>query len=165
VIRYPVTQSCTLYRLERRTGREPFLLVEEFDPFKYDGLYPDEDLQNNVQYIYRLTCLGASGEGSEPSNEFEGTPREDPLPPTGNVSIERGRPYVSSPAIMLQFTADEDTLEMRVSNDAAFAGASWQPFQTALPWQIAPNASGYAIVFAMFRDRVGNESISKAPQA
>ena len=157
-IRYPVLKACALIRVERRQGREPFKVIDEFEPARFGGLYFDEGLQNGLTYIYRLTCLGANGEEAEPSNEFAGTPREDPLPPTGNVTIEHGRPFVTSVGVRVQLTSDEDTVEMRVSNDANLDAVQWQPFQPEIAWQLAPNAKGYAIVFAQFRDKAGNES-------
>ena len=48
---------------------------------------------------------------------------------------------------------------MRVSNDPGFAGASWQPYTTSLPW-VLPIGDGAKSVFAQFRDAVGNVSLA-----
>ena len=136
-----------------------FEQVAEFEPAKFDGLYYDEGLRNEVTYFYRLICVGSKGETSAPSRVFSGTPREDPFPPIGRVIIANDRPYVPSRSVQLQLTADEDTEAMMVSNLASFEGAGWQQFAPTLDWALDPNADGYAQVFAKFMDKAGNESI------
>jgi hypothetical protein len=162
-IRYPVLKACALIRLERAEmdaagGRTPFRTIDEFDPAKFGGIYLDENLQNGRTYLYRLTCIGANGEEAEPSNEIMGTPREDPLPPTGRVVIAGGRPFVSSPVVKVQLIADDDTVEMLLSNRSDFAGSQWVRYAEFIDWQLSPDAKGYAMVFARFRDKAGNES-------
>ncbi len=156
-IRYPVLQACALLRLERREGNDPFKVIAEFAPAQFGGLYFDEGLANDTLYIYRLTCVGGNGEEAEPSNEFAGIPREDPIPPAGRVIVADDRPVVTTVAVKVRLVSDEDAKEMLVSNGSDFAGANWQPFQEVISWQLAPVA-GRATVFARFRDAAGNES-------
>jgi hypothetical protein len=157
-IRYPMLKACALIRVERREGNDPFKRVAEFEPAQFGGLYFDEGLANDVRYTYRLTCIGADGALGEPSNEFSGTPREDPIPPAGRVIIADGRPIVTGVGVTVRLISDEDAKEMLVSNRADFLGAGWQPFQELIPWQLAP-VRGKATVYARFRDAAGNESV------
>jgi hypothetical protein len=163
-IRYPLLKACALIRVERAEidpagGRTPFKTIDEFDPAKYGGLYPDDNgLTPGLTYVYRLTCIGPNGELGDPSNEFTGTPREDPIPPNGTVIIAGGRPFVTSPLVKVQLLSDEDTVAMLVSNRSDFSDAQWMPYKEMIDWQLSPDANGYAIVFARFRDKAGNVS-------
>ena len=58
-----------------------------------------------------------------------------------------------------QSDATSGISEMMLSNDAAFAGASWQPFTggAAVPWVLG-GGDGTKSVYARFRDRVGKAS-------
>ena len=161
LIRYPVVKACAMYRLERSQKPDGgFERVAQFEPARFGGLFYDENLSNDATFYYRLICLGGGGEVSAPSRIFSGTPRDDPFPPTGRVIIAGDRPYVPSANVRLTLTADEDTVQMMLSNSATFGDAKWQTFEPALDWRLAPNAgNGYAQVFAKFMDKAGNESI------
>jgi carboxypeptidase family protein/fibronectin type III domain protein len=50
-------------------------------------------------------------------------------------------------------------LQMRLSSDPGFAGASWQPFAAAISFAL-PGADGPKTVWAQFRDAAGNESLA-----
>jgi Mg-chelatase subunit ChlD len=160
LIRYPVDRACHHYSVERALEPAgPFEKVASFEPAQHDGLYYDENLTNNLTYYYRLICSGPNGETSAPGRIFSGTPREEPFPPIGRVIIANDRPIVPSRSVQLQLTADEDVVEMLLSNVASFEGAEWQTFLPTMDWMLDPQANGYAQVFAKFRDKAGNESI------
>jgi Mg-chelatase subunit ChlD len=160
LIRFPMDRMCKAYRLERAMEPAgPFEPLTEIDPAKFEALYYDEGLTNNMTYYYRMICIGLNGETGAPGRVFSGTPREDPFPPIGRVVIANDRPTVPSRTVQLQLSSDEDTIEMLISNNAAFEGAEWQTFRPTLDWTLDPQTNSYAQVFAKFRDKVGNESI------
>jgi len=51
--------------------------------------------------------------------------------------------------------------DMRISSDAAFANALWQPFADNVVWSVYPDAQqSTGIFYAQFRDQAGNVSQS-----
>jgi hypothetical protein len=159
LIRYPVAAAYAKMRLWRSVGAGgPFTIVAEFDAKANGGLYRDAGLTNNVQYCYKIAGLDLSGNAGTPSHVFCGTPKADPFPPIGRVTIENDKPIVTSATVKLTLGADDrDATEMIIANEPTFAGASWEPFAENKVWTLAAS-SGYAIVYARFRDAAGNVS-------
>jgi hypothetical protein len=81
----------------------------------------------------------------------------DPLPPSGSVSITS----VQSDEVEVALRATDQAqlsgvAEMRVSANAQFTGAAWQPYATSAT---VPRAgTGSVQVYAQFRDGAGNRS-------
>lgn len=175
VIRYPVNANYQSLRILRSASPEgPFTLVEEIDAQTFGGLWRDTGLVNDMPVWYLLQARDALGRVSGYSLPISGTPRADPFPPSGSVTIDGGANYAGNPFVELTLEASPDTSEMIVSNLASFADASWQPYSQTLPWTLdltpaLPRAAqgdvpllGYATVFARYRDVAGNESLTLA---
>ena len=159
LIRYPVAAAYTKMRLWRSVGQGgPFTIVAEFDAKANGGLYRDTGLTNNVQYCYKIAGVDLNGNAGPPSHVFCGTPEDDPFPPIGRVAIEGDKPIVTSATVKLTLgTDDSDVVEMIIANEPTFAGVNWEPFTESKAWTLAAS-SGYAIVYARFRDAAGNVS-------
>jgi hypothetical protein len=159
LIRYPVAAAYVKMRLWRSVGSGgPFGVVAEFDAKANAGLYRDEALTNGVEYCYKIAGVDLNGNAGAPSHVFCGTPKDDPFPPIGRVSIADGRPIVTSATVRLKLGVDDaDVVEMMISNEPTLAGASWEPFDESKVWTLGAS-SGYAIVYARFRDASGNVS-------
>ena len=70
-----------------------------------------------------------------------------------------------TPLVTASLSADDanagaarENLQVRLSNAAGFAGASWQPYAPELAWFVTPG-DGAKTVYAQFRDPAGNESL------
>ncbi|NOZ72000.1 MAG: VWA domain-containing protein [Chloroflexi bacterium] len=171
LIRYPADaayEGIRLYRASRPEG--PFPLVAEFRPDS-SALYRDSGLRNGTMYFYYLEGVDGLGRSSAPSPVFSGMPKADPVPPLGSISINLGRFLTTTSRVTLHLrTDDEDVVEMLISNRADFAGATWQPFQAEVSWQLEPTQvkhllaaqngepQSVATVYVKLRDEAGNES-------
>ncbi len=82
----------------------------------------------------------------------------DKTPPVGAVSINGGATHTNDTSVTLDLTAsDESGLDaMRFSNDGT-SWSAWQDFAPTAPWTL-PSGDGEKTVWAVFRDRAGNES-------
>ncbi|MBU0494701.1 MAG: M23 family metallopeptidase [Chloroflexi bacterium] len=88
-------------------------------------------------------------------------PPPPPSPPTPacefyRLSINNGAPFTNRPAITLNLCGP-DAVEMMLSNDEGFSGATWQPYTQAISWTLATSGA-YVLprfVYAQFRDSVG----------
>lgn len=187
LIRYPVNPAYTNIRLLRSLNAAgPFTEVAVFDARANRGLYRDDGLTNGTTYYYRLQGVDLNGNFSAPSHVFRGRPKADPFAPIGSVVINLHRHFVVGPRVQLSLFVDpelagggggsthdhthtgdhthgapaqvEEGTEMLISNDPAFADATWQPYKPTLQWDLAPDANGEAQVFVKFRDKAGNES-------
>jgi von Willebrand factor type A domain/Carboxypeptidase regulatory-like domain len=159
LLRFPVHPAYARMRVLRSTSPNgPFVEVAQFDPKPTRGLYYDAGLTNDVTYYYQLQALDLNGRASAPSVTFSGTPRKEPTPPLGWISIERGAAITTSTNVTLNTRSDKDAVEMRFSNVPTFAGSVFVPFAPKAPWTLAPNAAGVATVYAQFRDEAGNVS-------
>lgn len=100
------------------------------------------------------TCSsgGSGGGGSY-------TPPTDTTPPTNtSVSINVGATSTSSLSATLTLAATDAT-QMLVSNDAGFAGATWETYATSKLWTLT-SGDGVKTVYAKFRDAALNMSAS-----
>lgn len=86
----------------------------------------------------------------------------DTTAPSGSVSINGGAASTTSPSTTLTIAATDDiddtsTLQMEVSNDSGFAGASWEAYNTSKAWSLSSGA-GTKTVYIRFKDSAGNVS-------
>ena len=75
------------------------------------------------------------------------------------VIINDGQPQTNSSQVHLYIYGSGWATEMQVSNDPNFTGASWQPYQSELDWQLLPG-SGVHSVYVMLRAADGSTAIS-----
>lgn len=168
LLTYDVKGEYTTLRLFRATSPNGpwFLRVNELP---LDGDYEDTATNDNT-YYYRLLALDAQGHGSRIPSSTEVTPSLDPIPPAAQVLINGNAPSTQDRNVVLSFNPYEgdaeeiaetfdDIVEMMISNDQTFAGASWQPFAQDVPWELDATTPGLAHVYVRFRDAAGNESI------
>ncbi len=83
----------------------------------------------------------------------------DKTPPVGAVSIDGGATHTNDTSVTLDLTAsdNESGLDaMRFSDDGT-TWSAWQDFAPTAPWTL-PSGDGEKTVWAVFRDRAGNES-------
>jgi hypothetical protein len=70
-----------------------------------------------------------------------------------DASINGGAATTPTPSVTLSLYGTE-AYTMEVSNTSTFAGATWIPYATALPWTLAPGL-GTETVYAQFRSVAG----------
>ncbi|MFZ6028687.1 MAG: VWA domain-containing protein [Chloroflexota bacterium] len=142
------------------------------------GVFTDTMLTNGVEYCYMVAAIDNDGDRSAFSAPTCATPKTDPFGPHGSVMINDGDEVTPSPNVALKLWATDavdpevdspapdflppadsasGVTEMLISNDPAFAGASWEAYATGKPWTLA-QASGLATVYVKYRDAAGNES-------
>lgn len=159
LIRYPSAPEYQSVRIWRSLSDQgPFSIVANVVP---DGtaLYADEPLANGTTYFYMVQGEGLSGVTSALSLVFSGTPKLDPIPNVGSIEINDDAPFTESVSASLSLRVEEsDVAEMMISDDANLIGASWQPYAETLPWTLIPDPSGYAQVYARYRDTSLNVS-------
>jgi hypothetical protein len=158
------------YRAASPTG--PWTLINADLPLT--GLYTDATVTNDTTYHYCLQGIDAASHWSAVVCSEAVTPRLDPVPPEAAVVINDGAAQTASPLVTLTFIANEegpaaglfsaqsafdDIAEVLISNDAAFTGATWQPFQPSMAWQLAAG-DGLRTVYVRFKDENGNESVN-----
>jgi len=73
---------------------------------------------------------------------------------SGNINA--GASVTSSPSVTLALSAT-GAIEMLISNDAGFAGASWEAYATSKPW-VLTSGDGVKTVYAKFRNANGTMS-------
>jgi hypothetical protein len=147
------------------------------------GHFSMTSLTNGTTYYATLGAMNGGAEG--PLSDTEPlTPKADPNPPAGAVSINNGSPTAYSRSVLLNLTSTDEPLpgaaesanahlgnryfdqfnevsggiQMRISNDASMAGAVWEPLQAEKPWTLAPGPGIVYRVYVQFRDAAGNES-------
>ncbi|MEN7551336.1 hypothetical protein AAG747_25690 [Rapidithrix thailandica] len=79
-------------------------------------------------------------------------------PVGGKISINNNAEFCTDQErkVMLQLFCRGATL-MKVSNDATFADAEWEPYQTTKPWVLS-DEDGLKSVLVKYNDAAGNES-------
>ncbi len=83
-------------------------------------------------------------------------------PASGSILINSGASTVTSTNVNLNLSTTDDLssasrIEMKVSNNASFSGASWEDYSTSKSWEL-PYGDGNKTVYVKFRDAVLNES-------
>lgn len=147
------------------------------------GLFTETQVTNDTTYYLRLIGVNGTAIGDY-SDVFTTTPKADPDPPSGAILIDNGAATTRSSSVRLYISSSDDPLpgaaesanahlggplalkyntvsgnvEMRISNDPSFAGASWEPLAAEKPWNLTDSAPGVYRVYAQFRDAAKNES-------
>ncbi len=138
--------------------------------------------------LYYLVLAGANGaDQGAYSDPIPVTPKADPDAPSGSMFINNDAPVAFSRDVILYISSTDTPLpgaaqsanahlggplaiayntvsggvEMRISNDPTFAGATWEPLVPEKPWTLAVISASSPIyrVYAQFRDAAGNESL------
>ncbi len=161
-IRFPAHAGYARIRLFRGTVPYRLVQVAEFDPAKteFPGIYFDKSLSNGVRYYYQIVAVGDTGALSVPSPVFSGMPRENPVPPKGWVTINKGAISTATPKVELNFDFEQENAQVMVSNSPLLSRADWQDNPGEMEWMLDPDPlTGRATVYVKFRDSAGNESI------
>lgn len=165
-----------LYRGPSRNG--PWTLINDKVP--PTGEYIDGGVENGKEYYYRMLAVKPAGNtqgasaaavnatthGSAVVASKGVIPSADPFRPEAKILINDRAPDTDNLKVVLSFVPYEDEeyfndiKEMKLGHTPALAGASWQPFQQKVEWQLSPvNYDEYATVYARFRDAAGNVSL------
>jgi peptidoglycan hydrolase-like protein with peptidoglycan-binding domain len=81
----------------------------------------------------------------------------DTTPPTNtSISIAAGEANTSTTAVTLTLAAT-DAVQMMISNNSDFSGASWESYSTSKTWTLT-SGNGNKTVYAKFRDSALNSS-------
>ena len=166
-LRFDSRSEYSRVRVFRRIGNTGFASIGDFDASQ--GAVEDSGLVNKRTYRYVLQALGAGGAQGGYSAPILCQPREDPYPPAGHVVIDAGADTTSSTEVTLRFAQPvnanglADIVQIKLSNTPDVFRQPWRPFATTLPWTIDPDPqTGWAYVYALFRDGQGNVSASVA---
>ncbi|MSU34804.1 MAG: hypothetical protein EXS36_06775 [Pedosphaera sp.] len=123
------------------------------------GIYDDRGLANNTTYFYALVAEDHRGARTAATAWFFGVSKADSVPPDGAMMINHGDSFTASPLVMVQFGVSDDTTEVMLSEDPAFAGAAYQPFRPELPFTLSSGPGPVvATIYARRRDASLNES-------
>jgi len=81
--------------------------------------------------------------------------------PNGSVEINGGDDYTTSEYVELSMSTVQNAVLMMISEDPAFIGATWEPFQSTRPFLFTGDYSGggdWATVYARFAEMSGLET-------
>jgi Mg-chelatase subunit ChlD len=162
LIRYQIADAYDQMRILRSlSSLGPFELVATLDTATQGGTYLDTGLVNGVTYYYQVEPVDVNGRVGARSHVFSGTPKSDPIPPIGSVSINHGQPATVSLDATIVLDASSDTTQVLVSGSGSFADAMWEPYVSgARPFTLTPDEEGVATVYVKYMDAAGNESPS-----
>ncbi len=136
------------YRIYRRdSSATAYMLLDSTTVQKYS----DRLVRNGQSYLYQVSAVSKSGAEGLRSSAAAATPNLYAL------RINDGLEYTDSVVVTLFIKAPVSTELMLVGNDSVFAGSSWQPFESTIPWTLT-SGDGKKTVYMKFRDRDGNES-------
>ncbi len=136
------------YRIYRRdTTSTIYLLIDSTTAQKYT----DRLVRNGQTYLYQVSAVSKAGAEGLRSSAAAATPNLFAL------RINNGLAYTDSVVVNLFIKAPASTELMLVGNDSLFAGSSWQPFESTIPWTLT-SGDGLKVVYVKFRDRDGNET-------
>lgn len=113
-----------------------------------DTFFSDTALENGRSYFYRVAAVGPDGLEGERSAAVAA------IPAIYAVLINGGEPYTASAAVTLSLAAPASTENVMLSQDASFAGASWELYGAVRTYRLA-EGDGERFVYARFRDRSG----------
>ena len=82
--------------------------------------------------------------------------------PAGTVAINGGSPYTRTTNVLLSISAGAN-LQMRLSNNSDFSGASWENVLAVKSWPLGAG-DGSKRVFAQFKDEAANLSPAVSAQ-
>jgi fibronectin type 3 domain-containing protein len=111
--------------------------------------YEASNLLNGTTYNFRVAAVSSA--------HFEGYPclSVSAVPDLYAVIINDGDSFTNSRNISLTLVAPVGTRYMQISDDSAFANATWESFAPSRPWVIPPGDGLYA-AYARFRDPSDN---------
>ena len=124
-----------------------------------------ETLTGEGSWYFNLRSVDNAGNWDTDYASF-GPVNIDLTAPTGSISINGGAPYTHDYIVGLDLTGSDvgaGVSEMRFSNDGA-TWSGWEPFTThRMDWKLIDFGGSSAtmtshVVYAQFRDSVGNES-------
>jgi len=129
------------------------------------GIETDAITQTSNSETYTLTPTGSAC--AQPTSSTSPTPAASGGVgvSTGgggsayDLSIDNGAATTATTSVTLSLYGTEAYM-MELSNNSAFAGATWIPYATALPWTVA-STPGLQITFAKFR-AVGGTIVGNA---
>ena len=136
--------------------------------------YTDHGVVPESEYQYRVIPTTDDGRTGAPQDSDTVIAARDPYAPYGNVIIDDGAQSTSSLKVELAVIAEDvegddhgesplpgtpvDELEVRVSNRADFAKATWEKFTPRMTWSLSAKPDTDARVYVQFRDAAGNVS-------
>ncbi len=147
------------------------------------GQYDYPQVSNGQKYYIRLMGMSDTSEGDY-SGESEVTPKDDPSPPFGSLVINNGARTTFDKKVVLSVSASDTpgsgayqqsgaqlggfagettdrvsgNIQMRISNEVTFPGASWESLALQKNWTLADGPGGPYRVYIQFRDGALNES-------
>jgi len=124
-------------------------------------LYSEENIPHQLSDLDGIKKVYArfKDDAGNISETIFGQIKLDRKPPMeGTIEINGGDKLTnnSDKQVTLNIYA-KDATQMLVSNDFFFKGATWQPYQTELPWTLT-GPDGLKTVYIKFKDDIGNES-------
>jgi len=138
-----------VYRWEVQSGEdEEYDEIATVDEMEYD----DSNVRNGVEYSYKVSAVNRHGLEGAMSYPMSATPR------IFSVAINGGQARTSDRDVVVTMSASGVTELMMLSNTSDMSGAQWQPFQTAVSWELT-TGDGDKTVYARFRDVEDNESL------
>ncbi|MCK5415394.1 MAG: hypothetical protein KAJ35_08430 [Thermoplasmata archaeon] len=86
----------------------------------------------------------------------------DLYPPTGNITIEEGRWAHNSTNVFIEVEANDThpPLEMQLSRQPDFSGATWGPWIAQETWQMIGSPQGSVTIYMRLRDDAGRVSVT-----
>jgi hypothetical protein len=86
----------------------------------------------------------------------------DRQPPTGSIELVPSELGPTQDFATVNLTAQDnvdDDIDMRVSEDVAFAEDAWQPYTPTVTLPISPTDEGWGVIYVQYRDQAENESV------
>ncbi len=114
--------------------------------------YEDAQVRNGVEYSYKVSAVNRHGLEGAMSYPMSATPR------IFSIAINGGEAKTASRNAVLTMSASGVTELMMLSNTPDMAGSQWQPYVTAVEWELTAG-DGTKSVYARFRDNEDNESL------
>ncbi len=162
IIHFPVNPSYRRMELWRKGPFEAsFSRILDRDLVaEPDGVYYDKNLVNGLSYQYYLVALGESGARTPQTSVFTGTPKKDPLPPEGWVTLDGRASATDSLGVIAGLDWRNGASHYRLSEDPQLEGALWQPRAKSVPFLFQDQGPGpwTATVYVQYRDKALNES-------
>jgi hypothetical protein len=115
------------------------------------------NLTNGTWYM-RIKATDTAGNSSSYSSN--GSVIINTTAPNGSVSINSGNTYTNTTGVTLTISASDNvdpssSLQMEISNNSDFSGASYESFMTSKAWTL-PTTDGDKTVYVRIKDTSGN---------
>lgn len=119
---------------------------------------------NSTRYAQYLITLGSSDLQNTPTFTSFSLPFTLSTAPTGSISINSGAQYTNTQAVTLTLSVSDpintpSQMQMEISNNSNFSGASYESFNTTKSWTLN-SGDGTQTVYARFKNTSGNVSIT-----